>query len=679
MSTDPGATAEHLRMLVDAARGALLRLLEESSVGGVRRMVEAHPFLLDHVAAVAGLVDDGDDWDVVQQRLLERVRAFEGGHPGLALLRADVTPDLHDRLVLAMAGLVADDLRFAAVARSLQVPLDTPAFAPQTIAAALDPPGSRATHRVVEGLLERRLLWAPAGSPRAGVEVDPAFWHLARDPDHPGWRPPPVDRQALDHWRPRRRQDLLDAVRGLVGGTADTLVVRAVPGADAPTVLAAALDAAGTWAVPTEADALAERSVAAGAAVRGAVPLVAVDVRPGEEAPSPRPGWYRGPLAVLLGRSGGIRPDGDRRLHVSLDRGDPDERSAFWASVRPRPGGSPERLAAAFVLPDGYLRHIARDAAARARVGGRRRPRLEDLRAAAEAVGRHALENRAVPVPTEGLSWNDLVVPGTTATALRLLERRCHLRERVAAGQRSRGSSGVRALLLGPSGVGKTLAASVLAGQLGRRAYRVDLAAVFDKYVGETEKHLDAVLAAAEQLDCVLVIDEGDTLLGERTSGAHDRYANLETNFLLQRLEDYTGVVVVTSNAGDRIDPGFARRMETTIAFPRPRADERAAIWRLKLPAGHLVDDALVYELAARHRLTGGQIRNAALHATMLALDADRPVGPDDVLAAVEAEHRKSGRLPPGSGELPRDGIARRDAFLGRQRALAARRGGRDD
>lgn len=666
-------TAEHLRHLTGAAVVALLRLLERTSTDGVDRAIERHPFLLPYVEEIARSVDDGDDWDTTFDRFVRQANDFEGSHDDLPLLRLDVPGDVHGRLVYAFAGLVADDLRFGAIAQMLQVPFEQPAFAPQTIATALDSPGERRTYHVVDRLLEQHLLWALDDEPLAGVRVDPSVWNLVRDGSHPWWNDDHANTTALDHWHDDRLRRLVEAVRGLVDGRVDTLVVRSVPGAGANEALAAAGVANGVTTVPVEARSLAERSDAAAAAIRGAIPIVEIDARPGSEVPAPRPRWYRGPLIVVMGRSGGLRPNGDRRLHVALDRSDRSERASFWRAARPRPTAQPDTLAAAFVLPDGYLRRIERDAATRADVDGRSRPRLDDLRVAARSIGEHALETRASPVPTDGLGWDDLVVPAAVAAALRSLERRCELREEIARGQRARGAAGVRALLLGPSGVGKTLAATVLASQLGRRAYRVDLAAIFDKYVGETEKHIDEILAATEQLDCVLVIDEGDTLLGARTDGstANDRYANLETNFLLQRLEEYTGIVVVTSNAGDRIDPAFARRMENTVTFPRPRSAERVAIWRLHLPPDHGVTEMELHRLASEHRLTGGQIRNAAMHARMLSLDAGDRLDARHLEEAVTVEYRKSGRLLPGERRAVADGARRRDEFLVAQRAAA--------
>ena len=219
------------------------------------------------------------------------------------------------------------------------------------------------------------------------------------------------------------------------------------------------------------------------------------------------------------------------------------------------------------------------------------------------------------------------------------------------SGPRSGGqlNSGVRALFTGPSGTGKTLAARVLASALGMDLYRLDLSTVVNKYIGETEKNLNQVFSHAEELDVILLLDEGDALLTQRTgvSNANDRYANLETNFLLQRIETYEGILIVTTNASERIDGAFQRRMDVLVEFRPPEPAERQVIWQLHLPRQHAIDESFLEELAARCGLTGGQIRNAALHAALLALRDGGCVGSNHVFEAVQREYRKVGGVSP--------------------------------
>jgi SpoVK/Ycf46/Vps4 family AAA+-type ATPase len=210
-------------------------------------------------------------------------------------------------------------------------------------------------------------------------------------------------------------------------------------------------------------------------------------------------------------------------------------------------------------------------------------------------------------------------------------------------------SAGVKALFKGGSGTGKTLAAGILAAELGLPLYRVDLAAVVNKYIGETEKNLARLFDRAEELDVILLFDEGDALLAKRTevTSAHDRYANLETNYLLQRLESYQGIVLITTNLNENIDRAFLRRMDLVVEFPRPESEARLAIWRLHLPEHHVVDAEFLREAAQRCALAGGQIRNAALHAGLLALEADGALTRRHLAAAIRREYRKSGAVCP--------------------------------
>jgi SpoVK/Ycf46/Vps4 family AAA+-type ATPase len=180
--------------------------------------------------------------------------------------------------------------------------------------------------------------------------------------------------------------------------------------------------------------------------------------------------------------------------------------------------------------------------------------------------------------------------------------------------------------------------------------YRVDLAAVINKYIGETEKNLHRVLSTAEDLDVVLLLDEGDALLGSRTEvrSANDRYANLETNYLLQRLESYQGIVLITTNAAENIDSAFQRRMDVAINFTAPQAEERWHIWQLHLPLAHAVEPLALERIAARCAMTGGQIRNAAQLATLLAMDNPFGVLTEAHLEqAVDSEYRKAGATSP--------------------------------
>ncbi len=242
------------------------------------------------------------------------------------------------------------------------------------------------------------------------------------------------------------------------------------------------------------------------------------------------------------------------------------------------------------------------------------------------------------------------MLDATASDELAALISRCTLREALAADGASDGAGalGVRALFSGPSGAGKTLAARHVARQLGRELWRIDLSAVVSKYIGETEKSLDRALAAAEARDIVLLLDEGDALMARRTdvANANDRYANLETNYLLQRLENFAGILIVTTNAADRIDAAFARRMDVVVAFRAPDAALRQRILAAHL-GDHGISDRRLAEVAARCVLSGGQLRNIASAVRLAALAAGRRSEDDDLLAAVAREYRKQGTPSP--------------------------------
>ena len=287
-----------------------------------------------------------------------------------------------------------------------------------------------------------------------------------------------------------------------------------------------------------------------------------------------------------------------------------------------------------------------------AALDGRTTVTLADVQQASRTLNRQTLDTLAACVPTSG-GWEHLAVSAQTCAELADLESRCRHRERlpaaVGAALGAQLNAGVRALFSGPSGTGKTLAARLLASELHMDLYRVDLSTVVNKYIGETEKNLHQIFARAEELDIILLLDEGDALLTQRTGvqTANDRYANLETNYLLQRLETFEGIIIVTTNAGERIDSAFQRRLDVVVYFRPPEAAERWSIWQLHLPADHAVDDALLREVAGRCTLTGGQIRNAVLHASLLALNDGGLVTSAWLKAAVQREYRKAGAVCP--------------------------------
>ena len=195
---------------------------------------------------------------------------------------------------------------------------------------------------------------------------------------------------------------------------------------------------------------------------------------------------------------------------------------------------------------------------------------------------------------------------------------------------------------------GKTMAAQVLARDLGLDLFRIDLATVVSKYIGETEKNLDRIFGAAEGSNAILFFDEADALFGKRSEvkDAHDRYANIEVAYLLQKMEGYPGAVILATNFRQNIDDAFLRRLDFVVDFPFPEPEDRERIWRLVLPeAAPVADDIDVHFLAEQFKLSGGSIRNCSLAAAFLAADAAGGIGMRHLVRAVALEYSKLGRL----------------------------------
>jgi hypothetical protein len=271
-----------------------------------------------------------------------------------------------------------------------------------------------------------------------------------------------------------------------------------------------------------------------------------------------------------------------------------------------------------------------------------------DVDAAVRRLASGHLDPMAARVrPARG--WPDLVVPDDQREQLEELVARYRHGPLV---HRSWGfpqfpSPGLVALFSGASGTGKTLAAEVVAGELGLDLYKVDLSSVVSKYIGETEKNLERIFSGAAAGELVLFFDEADALFGKRSevADAHDRYANIEVAYLLQRLEAYDGVAIMATNLQRNMDQSFLRRIHVAVEFPVPDEDGRRAIWRLSFPPGAPTEDIDVDFLARQFRISGGSIRNAALTAAFIAAESGGPITMEAAVLGVKREFQKLGRL----------------------------------
>jgi hypothetical protein len=261
---------------------------------------------------------------------------------------------------------------------------------------------------------------------------------------------------------------------------------------------------------------------------------------------------------------------------------------------------------------------------------------------------RHRLGELALriePVAT----WQDLVLPDTSLRTLRQIA--SHVRQRLRVfddwgfARKSARGHGVSVLFSGESGTGKTMAAEVLANELGLELFRIDLAGMVSKYIGETEKNLRRVFDAAEDGNSILLFDEADALFGKRSDvkDSHDRYANIEVSYLLQRMECYRGLAILTTNLKSALDLAFQRRLRFSLAFPFPDPQQRECMWRRVFPESTPVAE-LDYRKLAQLNVAGGNIRNIALNAAFLAADAGESIGMNHLLAASRGEASKRER-----------------------------------
>jgi AAA+ superfamily predicted ATPase len=300
---------------------------------------------------------------------------------------------------------------------------------------------------------------------------------------------------------------------------------------------------------------------------------------------------------------------------------------------------------------------------------------IEQIRAAGE-VSRIAASSRGAPAPDadeldmgaryasvsrlgelaarldHAYHWDDLVLPERQRDLLRSISAYLRHRDRVLSEwgyeRTVARTQGLKVLFAGESGTGKTMAAQVLAAELGMELFRVDLATVVSKYIGETEKNLERIFTAADGSNAILFFDEADALFGKRSevSDSHDRYANIEVAYLLQRMEAYPGAVILATNFKRNIDDAFIRRLDFVIDFPFPEAEDREKIWRLVLPSEAPVDaDVDIGFLATQFKLSGGAIRNCSLAAAFQAADEDASIEMRHLVRAVAQEYSKQGRL----------------------------------
>lgn len=309
-------------------------------------------------------------------------------------------------------------------------------------------------------------------------------------------------------------------------------------------------------------------------------------------------------------------------------------------------------LAATFRVTPGQIKiaaGLARQSAAR-RAPHAPELTLADLAQACYAQTNDRLDGLARRLVTDR-GWKDLILPPQPQSQLRAIAAQMKYRDLVYGpwgfGHRGGRGCGLNVLFYGSSGTGKTLAAEVLANDLGLALYRIDLSAVVSKYIGETEKNLERIFREAHASNAILLFDEADALFGRRSEvkDAHDRYANIEIGYLLQRMEEFDGMSILTTNLRKNLDDAFVRRLQFIVEFPFPDDASRLRIWRSHLPpAAPRASDLDLPFLAERFKLSGGHIRNIAVRAAFTAAAAHEPIGMSHFLRGVHSEFQKIGR-----------------------------------
>lgn len=709
----PATPRNHFLLLFYGATLRLLTYIDRSNAldeGLFQKAERRYPFLKHYEDALMGYIpEDVRREDQVGWWEAEVAAWQTGATVPLPLDALEKLPGVGEagRAAFLLAGLVMEDSRFGTVLAELQEPLPARRLTLGLTPQLLDPASASPlldAWETCRTLFQVGALEATNPTfPRSEwmLHIPPLVWDAARgslDHTEAGWcsvHPrdefPALEDLILPDEFLRR---LAETPALLRDGRAKALALRGSGGSDRLQVAGAVARAMARDVIevrpapappadsaePLPADERRDKALGILCSLANAVPVFTFDLGPGETAALPDLAGYSGPVFALMGAEGGLAASAADRLNraegaltLALPTPDFALRLRHWEAAF---GGEAveqlEEIAGRFILPAGYIRQTAAMAVGQAGLERRKTVRLEDVRRAGRALNRQMLDSLAERVEGGG-EWGQLIVGAETQARLRELEERCIQRERLlnhlgpAFG--SAANRGVRALLSGASGTGKTLATRILASELGMDLYRVDLASVINKYIGETEKNLHRVLSRAEELDVILLLDEGDALLGSRTDvkSSNDRYANLETNYLLQRLENYQGIVLVTTNASQNIDSAFQRRMDVVVDFTPPGADERWAIWQLHLPVGREVAPDFLADVAAQCDLTGGQIRNAALLAALLALnERDGRMRDRHVEEAVRAEYRKAGAVCPLDTAAAARGLAvgRLDAFV---------------
>jgi SpoVK/Ycf46/Vps4 family AAA+-type ATPase len=349
------------------------------------------------------------------------------------------------------------------------------------------------------------------------------------------------------------------------------------------------------------------------------------------------------------------RPVALSRGIVMVDVPMPGEaaRAELWRrAIGPAPGLDLDRAAARYPITGGLIVRASESAIAHARARGAHEPiNDDDIHAGVRSTLDAKLSALGVRI-TWRQTWSDLVLPDDALQEIREFIARVRHRRRVydewGFSRKMAKGLGLSALFAGPPGTGKTMVAGIIADELALDLYQIDLSRIVSKYVGETEKNLANVFDAAEAGHAILLFDEADSLFAKRTEvkSSVDRYANLEVNYLLQRMESFNGITILTTNLDSSIDDAFRRRISFRVDFPMPEIEDRERLWQTMLPKQADVAPNIDFRtLATKFEFSGGYIRNAVLRAAFFAADEGTPITYKHLQRAALLEYTSMGKI----------------------------------
>jgi hypothetical protein len=637
--------------------------------------LDALSFVLHGLARLAGRCDTLDEG--VRERLSEIARhrcdgaeligAFAeylqspmNADDGLARVAREFELDPLEAIAVRLAVAAEEDLLVGHLLSHLQPPLALSRPTIGLIAQAFAPNGvHRAVHILGQGNAMRSGLLQLCGEDKPlperqlRIPLPTALALLKRSSAWPGSGSIAFEqyRVVLGETANARAAQLAKRLSGS-GVCAPALVIRSGDTVEARAAAAQVCAGVSMRAVLVQTDQLA--GMAPWLILNGLLPVFAQWLLPGERRTVPQIPGYAGAMILLTGPEGEFEADDRAVLDWRIETPDAAERALLWQGAL-GDAALAQRLAVEHRHAAGRIALLAAKAREQADTRSAGRGYFvchNDVRTVSRRGDSVGLGAMAELIRDE-VDDDALVMTAELRDELQSLVVRCRLREQfpdsLGLSIQARYRPSVRALFVGPSGTGKTLAVAWLATRLGMPLYRVDLSAITSKYIGETEKNLSQLLARAEQNEVLLLFDEADSLFGKRTDiqDSNDRFANAQTNYLLQRMESYDGITILTSNGRGRFDEAFSRRFDAILSFPLPGPQQRRELWLAHLGAGHQVTLAQLNLLAAAAELTGGQIRNAVLRGAVAAAQDDSRIVYRHLMAGVSSEYRKLSRQLP--------------------------------